>query len=468
MEVEFTISTKYGTVFSGIRDLKICGDIVFRLASYIENSPGTTGPTAEVSFYFLDQPDIFFNFTGHAKVLNSIGLKGIISSAIGKVVSAKMVLPNSVTQFISITDFKLYPLLFQSSTPVGLLRATLQEANISVIAEAPEVKSSRSKGVFVFLMKLKRRFLNAAEEVSESMDDLMAAITGVNTDPYLKLTVGDKIWTPTGKMLGSTFNFTVFDPEQCLYISAWDKDCASGDDMLGLQEPYTLAEALDASEKELGIHGAEGELFGRIRLKFEWLLATPGVLSPGGCVVLIFSVTELCQEGDAMKGRQLAVRAKYKGEEQVTHWGKHHQIDSEKPLVVNALTEVRKNLTEANIDETTIDQVLTLKCGPRRIAINTSFHFNISTTDLDSEVLEFSLIELGQPSNDKKRKVEAVASQTYNLSGLKSKPHLHEPGPVIFNTPYGDVSAGIMLDLAGLTVPGESQVPVRDENVYCI
>merc|ERR1719433_659452 len=102
------------------------------------------------------------------------------------------------------------------------------------------------------------------------MDDTVADIAGVNTEPYLKLALGDQIWTPTVKMPGSTCDFTVFDPEQRLHISVWDKDLSTQDDLLGQLGPYSMADAMAVSEEASEVRGVEGERFGMIRLKFEW------------------------------------------------------------------------------------------------------------------------------------------------------------------------------------------------------
>jgi hypothetical protein len=460
MVVEFSIATSVATISCGISNLQMSGAIVLRIDSYIENSPGTAGPTGGVSGYFLDKPEIDFQFTGHASILDSIGIRGIIRNAIQKAVCAKMVTPNILTQLIGLSDLKIYPLAFQSPPPVGILRVTLQSAQISVVQKSEEDNDKKVGKKRSSFSKLKETLSIAGEWI----DNRVGHIAGVDTDPYLQLEVGDQMWTPTVKALGSTLDFTVFDPEQRLTMSVWDRDVTSEDDMLGKVGSYSIADAVAASEKSLKVHGAEGEFYGTVQLKFSWLLATPGVLSPGGCVVLI-SLHELRQEGDAMKGKHLAVRTRLKGEEQTTLPGQRLKGGHESELVVKALAKVRENLMEAKVDESTIDQALALKGELTRLAINTSFHFTVSPKDLESEVLELSLIEIGRLPNinsNNKCAVEAVASEAFQLSALKSKANFYEPGPVIFETPFGKVYAGITLSLAGLTVPGQSQVPVYD------
>mmetsp|Transcript_31010 Transcript_31010/g.67765 ORF Transcript_31010/g.67765 Transcript_31010/m.67765 type:complete len:595 (-) Transcript_31010:45-1829(-) len=457
MYMEVSVVTKLGTVTCGIKELKVSGDIVFRLDPYIPNSPGTSGPTGGVSVYFLDEPEIDFVFSGHAHVIDTIGIKSMVLNAIDGMVCSKVVTPNIVTQLVGLTDFKVYPLVFQSPTPLGVLRVTLQKAAITQHPkEEDEEKGTKSKPVFSIA-----RMKGAASRIGEWVDDRIGDMTGVNTDPYLKLAIGDQIWKPELKKLGATHDFTLFDPEQRFHVSAWDRDTVSEDDMLGRAGPFSMAEAMAASEKAIEILGPEDELYGHVQLKLEWMLATPGVISPGGCIALL-TIGELRQEGAGIRDKKLAIRAKIKEVEITTLSGKQIKGAHELPSVIKALEEVRENLVKKKVPEATIKDALALKVENTRLAINSSMHFELHTADLDSAVLELSLVEVVQgKGKDKETKKEIVVGEhKVTLSALKEAEKLTFPGPVVFETSFGFVHAAIHITLSGLTVPGESAVPV--------
>merc|ERR1712050_277027 len=104
------------------------------------------------------------------------------------------------------------------------------------------------------------------------------------------------------------------------------------------------------------IVGPDGE-YGRIQLKLEWLVATPGKICPGGCIIMI-SIGELRQPGVEMKGKKLAVRAKLKEEVLTTFSGKPIKGAHELPSVVKALEEVKENLERAKVPQQTISKAL--------------------------------------------------------------------------------------------------------------
>jgi len=299
--MEITIVTQVASVACGIKNLKVQGDLVITMDPYAE-APGHSGPTGGVSVYFLNEPNIDFEFSGSASILASIGMKKIVLYALRIVMSSKLVTPNIITQLVSLTDFTVYPLAFQSPSPIGVLRVTLQQARITPLPKPEEDSKQKSRGLAI-VKKMRR----ASETVFEWVDDRLGYMVGVDTDPYVKLAIGTQVWTPKAKHLGATFDFPIFDPEQTLQISGWDRDLVGDDDLLGELPPYTMKGAMAHSEKPLQIVGPEGEQFGFAQFKLEWLLATQGVLSPGGCMVIL-CVGELRQAGDNIKDKEFVVR----------------------------------------------------------------------------------------------------------------------------------------------------------------
>ena len=76
------------------------------------------------------------------------------------------------------------------------------------------------------------------------------------------------MWTPDFKA-GTSFNFAVYDPEQHITVSLWDRDLLSQDDLMGETAPTAAIKAIMQSEQPqpLLTPGEEGQQVGSYSAK---------------------------------------------------------------------------------------------------------------------------------------------------------------------------------------------------------
>jgi len=97
----------------GIKDIQVLGTIRIELNPILAKPPLIGGMT----FYFLKDPTIGFNFTNALSIGDIPGLHGIIKKAIGSVINSFIVYPQT------------YKCMFGKETPSGVLRGKVVSAN---------------------------------------------------------------------------------------------------------------------------------------------------------------------------------------------------------------------------------------------------------------------------------------------------------------------------------------------------
>ncbi|XP_078376188.1 extended synaptotagmin-2-like isoform X2 [Oculina patagonica] len=230
---DFELSVKGVTV--GIEDLQIRGSLRVILRPLIPAAPLVGG----VSVFFLNRPDIDFDLTNMANILDIPGLSDIIRGVIDDVVAGFVVLPNRIT--VPLTDVDPYELKYP--LPDGVLRIEVLEA-----------KDLVKKDIGVFKKG--------------------------SSDPYVILRVGAKTFRTQTK--DSTLNpvwnevFESFVDNahgQKIKIGVFDEDKASDDEALGTVEA-DIATIVQQGNVDLWLP-LENVESGQINLRCTWFSLTP-------------------------------------------------------------------------------------------------------------------------------------------------------------------------------------------------
>ncbi|XP_074624645.1 extended synaptotagmin-2-like isoform X1 [Acropora palmata] len=242
---DFELSVKGVTV--GIEDLQVRGSMRVILRPLIPAAPLVGG----VSVFFLNRPDIDFDLTNLANILDIPGLSDILRGVIDDVVASIVVLPNKIT--VPLTNIDPYELKYP--LPDGVLRIEVLEA-----------KDLIKKDIGVFKKG--------------------------SSDPYVVLRVGAKTFRTKTK--DSTLNpvwnevFEAFVDNshgQKIKISVFDEDKASDDESLGTVEAdiSTIAQQGNV-DLWLPLENVES---GQLNLRCTWfsLTSNPEDLSPPDKVV---------------------------------------------------------------------------------------------------------------------------------------------------------------------------------------
>ncbi|XP_022798520.1 extended synaptotagmin-2-B-like isoform X2 [Stylophora pistillata] len=237
---DFELSVKGISV--GIEDLQLRGSLRVILRPLIPAAPLVGG----VSVFFLNRPDIDFDFTNLANILDIPGLSDIIRGVIDDVVAGFVVLPNRIT--VPLTDIDPYELKYPM--PDGLLRIEVLEAKDLIKKDIGII----SKG---------------------------------SSDPYVILRVGAKTFRTKTK--DSTVNpiwnevFEAFvdnSQGQKIKIGVFDEDKASDDESLGIVEA-DIGTIVQQGNVDLWLP-LENVKSGQINLRCTWFTLTdkPEDLSP--------------------------------------------------------------------------------------------------------------------------------------------------------------------------------------------
>jgi len=505
MHMEVSMQTPLGIQKFGMKDLKIVGEMVFRLRPYIHSNPGVGG----VSMFFINPPEIDFTWSGNAGLGNFPGIKEQVRKVVDQVASNLVVLPNVVSQLMNFKDRVPYPLLFTSPSPLGMLRLTLIKA---VSDEHPSCKPKKEQrdstkgmelpppvesqpksgggGLFGSLVQVKKKLNDTVDLVEHKL----AHAVGRSLDPHLKFKVGQQVWDAEVVDWGTTHDFIVWDPEQMLHITLWDRDLASGDDKIGVTQPMSVSEALTQLQKgveffephsavkhemsKLGskLDEAHGKLrtaskgsnrfsqmtqqlfgissaskrAGEIQLKAEWFEAMPGFLHPEGSIIIV-RISEMRQDSQFLKDALPALRAKLGDEEKTTKEASAMKGATDNKAVMTVLEECRANLQKEGVTAKVIDKALDLSSiAKSRVAINRSLYFPIDAkTDINTLSIDLSLVDITKISR-KHSTEEVLGTTTIKLSQLMSAPGLYLPGPHIFPHTEGGITADITIMLSGL------------------
>lgn len=237
---DFELSVKGISV--GIEDLQLRGSLRVILRPLIPAAPLVGG----VSVFFLNRPDIDFDLTNLANILDIPGLSDIIRGVIDDVVAGFVVLPNRIT--VPLTDIDPYELKYPM--PDGLLRIEVLEAKDLIKKDIGII----SKG---------------------------------SSDPYVILRVGAKTFRTKTK--DSTVNpiwnevFEAFvdnSQGQKIKIGVFDEDKASDDESLGIVEA-DIGTIVQQGNVDLWLP-LENVKSGQINLRCTWFTLTdkPEDLSP--------------------------------------------------------------------------------------------------------------------------------------------------------------------------------------------
>eukprot|EP00913_Durusdinium_trenchii_P027356 g25663.t2 len=202
MHVGLDLDTSYGNWRFGMKDFRIVGEMVLRVRPHIPDSPGTGG----VSIFFVDPPKVDFTFSGNMSFGNFPFIKEAIRHACDSIIADMFVLPNVASQHMSLTDLKMYPLVFSSPVPHA------KKPTAGIFRRMASGVGKVLKGVAY-----------AWEETEEFLERQVGSVIGVTTEPYMKWQLGQQVWMPDFKP-GASFNFAMYDPEQHLQVSLWDRD----------------------------------------------------------------------------------------------------------------------------------------------------------------------------------------------------------------------------------------------------
>ncbi|CAE7315747.1 Esyt3 [Symbiodinium natans] len=488
MKVEVSLDSTLGKWTFGMKDFRILGQLVLRIRPHIPDAPGTGG----VSIFFVDPPKVDFKFSGDMQIGNFPFIKEIMRQLVDALVADMFVLPNVATQHMSLHDMKMYPLVIASPVPVGILRVTLKEATldekaITLPEDQQQKRKKKAGGVFSRLLGLGGKAFQAVsngwENAEEWVERQVGQAMGIETAPYMRWKIGNQVWLPDFRVTGEetdTFNFVIYDPEQHLNVTLWDRDLLSQDDLMGEAHPVAAVKAVHLSEDYVPLicPGAEEETrqAGTFKAKIELLITSPGQRSRDGFVCVV-RVRELLQDGSRMKGRRIALRAKLKDDSSITKAGAP-MLDITETLPAKAmLQKIKDNMTDAGVEADKIEQVLDLtSLRACRFAINRSLHFVVTNDDTEKEDLILELVDMDKLDELKKEAAkkkgvfggstspspasnvaasdegeEVLASLTVPLSEVLAAEGLALQGPFRFETEkLGTIEAKMFVGLSGL------------------
>lgn len=438
MDVQFEMDTTLvGTIPFGINDFRMSGPLVLHLRPFISTAPGTGG----VSGGFIDIPKIEFQLSGIGQLANFPGLQDMCYDACKKVLAEMMVLPNLASQMMSFADLKLYPLTFHHVVPVGALQVKLiavdaehthgkhdrHNRSKSVSPAASEASKKSKLSILSRIFALGRSIKHVAEDAVELLDDGLAKLAGHNTASYLKFRIGQDDWNAELHDIGKEHEFLLYDHEQHLYISFWDRDFSSADDKMAEAEPLVMKEVLAMNGKAIEVtplDGREDEIR-TVTLQARYLSVRPtqadDLTQPK--VMVIARIKELLQEGSfSLRGKTLVLRLKCGSEEKTTKPAKYMKGLDDSPLAVPVLDQIRANMKEQGHSESNIEKALDLTpLAKTRFSVNSSYFFNFPCSQLESESLEITLIERVQQEQDKKKFDEVpLGSSTIELSKVRN------------------------------------------------
>eukprot|EP00438_Fugacium_kawagutii_P027729 Skav228107 [mRNA] locus=scaffold730:87521:130872:+ [translate_table: standard] len=285
-------SSYFELAFSCI-DPRIVGEMVLRVRPHIPDSPGT----GSLSIFFVDPPKVDFTFSGNMSFGNFPFVKEAIRHSVDSLI-AEMPGNLGVLELVSSEDLKMYPLVFSSPVPVGILRVTLEETILhsEKLDPSPE---ERAAGVAAagLLTRILSPFAKARgsqppgtptwkpPRKEHPAESLQGAVIGVTTEPYMKQ-LGQQVWMPDFKPGAARNGGTTPCQEQHVKVSLWDRDLLSKDDLMGESVPIQAVKAglrlvMSFCER---FRWQPGDLH---RCQIEFLVTSPGQNSTEGYLVVI-------------------------------------------------------------------------------------------------------------------------------------------------------------------------------------
>eukprot|EP00928_Gymnodinium_smaydae_P035197 TRINITY_DN24813_c0_g1_i1.p1 TRINITY_DN24813_c0_g1~~TRINITY_DN24813_c0_g1_i1.p1 ORF type:complete len:978 (+),score=131.42 TRINITY_DN24813_c0_g1_i1:58-2934(+) len=197
----------------GISRVSVKGDLVLLLGPAMTKPPFFGG----VQVYFPNAPSIDMEFSGVAKLASIPGLRGVIRTAIDDAVAGVCVLPRRVAVDLDEEDaVDVAELTYPE--PLGILRLTLYGGSDLVAADLNLFGAATS-------------------------DPYVVARLGIKTwtSPSVNKTL-NPVWGADGK--GLTVDFPVHDDCQKLLVRVFDKDFATQDDLIGVNEGLDVRDLL--------------------------------------------------------------------------------------------------------------------------------------------------------------------------------------------------------------------------------
>jgi len=493
MHVEFNLDTTLGKVSFGMKNFMMAGQLVFHFHPFYQSAPGTGG----VSAYFLNSPDMVFDFSGHAELANFPGLKELIIGVVSNYLDQKMVLPNLVSQVMNFADFKLYPLAFQSGTPCGLLEVRIVKAvtqrRTSNSPKATKKRIRRDKSsssnngaktsVLDGLMSAGKAAAKSIHDAVEAVDEGIGRLAGKIMDPYIQLKLGEKICHTELKQQSDTFEFFVHDPEQHLQITLMDRDFSSADDEIAHAPPLTIAQAVASSGKTIClVEDDDSKFHVEVQIQAAFMTLKPGKVAPKGRCLQMTRVKELHQAGFGLKGKKIAVRLEQE-KEVVTHRPATQLpgVDDNKNAKP-VIAQIRQNMTQAGHAPAAIDKAVDLApIATTRFGLNRTHAFLMEEAAISTATLKMSLIEIVPQANEGRQsmaqrmvdKLQAktnpdgpeevvLGSHTWKLSAVSQMKDMETIEAKIFNTKYGEIEAGVHISLTGLEYSSKTHWDLAD------
>eukprot|EP00930_Biecheleria_cincta_P086003 TRINITY_DN75376_c0_g1_i1.p1 TRINITY_DN75376_c0_g1~~TRINITY_DN75376_c0_g1_i1.p1 ORF type:complete len:652 (+),score=113.89 TRINITY_DN75376_c0_g1_i1:166-2121(+) len=472
MRVNFEMDTVVGTIPFGIKDFRLSGPLVMHLRPFVATAPGTGG----VSGGFIDMPKFTFQFSGIGQSVQSFpGFQDMVTGVCEKVLAEMIVLPNLGSQMMSFDELKMYPLSFHQVVPVGTLQVKILEikvrdqkrhhhhhhdqAQATTADVVPEAKKKLTKfSLLASLFSVGKRIKKVAEEAAEIIDDGLARLAGHNTASYLILRVGQSDWTVELDGEGQEHEFFVYDHEQHLNISFWDRDFSSADDKMAEAEPLSMKKALEQSGQVIqvrGLHEGYEDESCEIRIQSSYSTLRPSHFSDlaKDRVMIVCRIREVVQRGSFnLKGKTLIVRMKCGAEEKTSKLAKYMKGVDDNPAAIPVLDQIRANMKEQGHSESAIEKALSLMpIAETRYSLNSSYFFVVPSSELESGTLQITLIEKVPQKQDKKKFDEVViGTSAIELSRVRNAKSFLLPGPIeIDGGALGKIEIQIFLQLNG-------------------
>mmetsp|Transcript_51626 Transcript_51626/g.160176 ORF Transcript_51626/g.160176 Transcript_51626/m.160176 type:complete len:617 (-) Transcript_51626:79-1929(-) len=395
----------------GMRNLRIEGQMVLLLRPFIEEHPGTGG----VTMFFINPPELDFQFTGMARIAEYRGIKGMVLSVLEDAIAGMMVLPNVVTQLMRYSDFSLYPMVMGDPTPMGLLRVKALKA------------FDMTSGDFT----------------------LFGLLGGGVEDNYIIASLSNVKWRTkvNKKSLGGTHDFYVYDPEQRFKIDLWDEDTYTDDDHLGTAGPFSLAEAVGLSGRHVNLVDTvdKSKSAGTLVLEIHYYKGMPRELSPvlNAVMLPIREVHLPPSKADS----KVVIKASFGEVEETTRVGVVMRSRLKDAAVSSVLADMEKRLRgfglkEEDVKRLTAPEGLECKSAMVEVAMNHCSMFMVGDRDAVKQPGEIKmrlveLVESQQPVAKKGKKPPPPAEVelgrcVITLKELREAPDLTLKGPFFF------------------------------------
>jgi len=195
----------------GVRQLRLCGDLVVRLEPLLPEPPICGG----LVVCFLDQPRIHMDFVKLARIVDNSLLAGTVKNSIDHAVAGALVMPNVAAVSLGREDQGVDRALLRTPKPLGVLRVTALRTHL------PLGNSSRS---------------------------IRLTLADAEWRCAVHFKTHESIWQQE-----EVHDFLFFDWRQKLGIEVIERSAMRLSTVLAVAEPVTLADALQIWHDENGI-----------------------------------------------------------------------------------------------------------------------------------------------------------------------------------------------------------------------